>query len=756
MRVSPTVQSPQGQPLHVVLVDDDPVWRYLTGTALRERGWTVDDCESGAALLEAVAQRVPDIALVDALMPEMDGFEACRRLRAAAGSELPILVLTSLEDELSIRSAYEAGATDFFIKSTHWALLVERIRHLVQIVEMGRQLHRSNEHLARVHTSAGAGVCDYDFSTRMLYGAPGSFCVLGFDGERTQLHMHEFRRLLDRAELQRLDEAITRSSDAHEPLGIQLKVRTPCGESRSLKLEGEFSLDADERVRVIRCVFRDLTEDLNTRRELQRLSSHDALTGLPNRARFLSELSEAIRVAGAGEQRVAVAVIDMDRFTQINETLGQVAGDELLCLMGERIRDALAPLCAGAQGPEPFLARLPGDEFALLVPRVRSLAEVDELMRAVMQELQRSCQVAQTECFVSASIGVALFPRDGDAAGILLSRADRAAREVKARGRNDFAWYLPSLNRDSRSRLEMVAGLHKALERDEFELHFQPWVDVANGRVTGLEALLRWRREGRPIPPGDFIPVAEDTGLIIPIGEWVLQTAAARLAEWRRLGVVLERVAVNVPTVHFERDSLLTTLRTAMHVHRLEPQSIELELTETCMVRDFERTLPQLEALIDAGATLAIDDFGTGYSSLAYLTRLPISKLKVDRAFVSELGVSRQGGAVCRAIVALGQSLGVQVLAEGVETQAQAAALLGIGCRVMQGFLFSRPVPAPHVPAAIAAAQAVARTIGQAAASSVQPARVPSADGVTTGSAGAAGAPQASSTGSQLAQGVQR
>jgi EAL domain-containing protein (putative c-di-GMP-specific phosphodiesterase class I) len=311
-----------------------------------------------------------------------------------------------------------------------------------------------------------------------------------------------------------------------------------------------------------------------------------------------------------------------------------------------------------------------------LVPDVRSLAEVDELVGWAMQEVQRPYQVADTECFVSASVGVALYPRDGDAAGILLTRADRAAREVKSRGRNDVAWYLPSLNHDTRSRLEMVSGLHKALERNELELHFQPWVDVAAARVTGLEALLRWRHQGRQVPPNEFIPVAEDTGLIIPIGEWVLQQAAELLATWRQQGVCLDRIAINVPTVHFERDSLLTTLRAATVVNRLASQSIELELTETCMVRDFERTLPRLEALIDAGATLAIDDFGTGYSSLAYLTRLPISKLKVDRAFVSQLGTSTQGGAVCRAIVALGQSLGVQVLAEGVETSAQARALL--------------------------------------------------------------------------------
>ena len=309
-----------------------------------------------------------------------------------------------------------------------------------------------------------------------------------------------------------------------------------------------------------------------------------------------------------------------------------------------------------------------------------------------------------------AALLAARLLRDAGASLCFL-RADRATREVKSRGRNDIGWYLHSLEQVGRGRIEMVTGLHKAIEREEFELHFQPWVDVSAARVTGLEALVRWRREGKLVPPGDFIPLAEDTGLIIPIGEWVLRKAASALAQWRHDGLTLDCVAINIPTVHFERDSLLSAVRAALARHHLGPRSLELELTETCMVRDFERTLPRLEALIEAGATLSIDDFGTGYSSLAYLTRLPISKLKVYRAFVDQLGVSRQGEAVCRAIVALGQSLGVQVLAEGVETPEQVKALLSLGCRTMQGFLFSRPVPFEQIPQAIRSAEALARRL---------------------------------------------
>ena len=723
------------RPLRVFLADDDPMWRYLTCCALRERGWEVVDFDSGPALLAGFDDRAPDIVLVDALMPEMDGFETCRRLRALHGSEPPVLMLTSLDDELSIRSAYDAGAHDFFIKSTHWALLVERVRHLVRLSEMGRQLNVSNEHLARVHNAARSGSFDFDFDSRTLTGSAGSFHVLGLGDGRTSMSERDFKALLDPDDLVLLIDAVERACASGLDFSVDLRTgASEDGRCRFLRVDGSPVRDANGRPRVLRSLVRDLTDDVNARAELKRLYSHDALTGLPNRSLFLAQAADAIARCARSGQKVAVVVLDLDRFTQINETLGQIAGDELLCQVGQRIRAvaggdlpcdvaadgrmsrAVAPMSPerarhdGSDGPltTPMVARLPGDEFGLIVPIADDESRVDAMMRTLVQEMQAPFQVAQTECFVSASIGVAIYPRDGDAAGTLLSRADRAAREVKARGRNDVAWYAPNLNTDTRARLELVSGLHKALERNEFELHFQPWLDVPAARVTGLEALLRWRREGRQISPAEFIPVAEDTGLIIPIGEWVLLHAATMLATWRRQGLRLERVAVNVPTIHFERESLLTTLRSALHLNRLPAQSIELELTETCMVRDFERTLPRLEALIRAGATLAIDDFGTGYSSLAYLTRLPITKLKVDRAFVAQLGVSRQGAAVCRAIVALGHSLGVEVLAEGVESDAQAAALIELGCPMMQGFMFSRPVPALQVPGAIGAAESIA------------------------------------------------
>jgi predicted signal transduction protein with EAL and GGDEF domain/DNA-binding response OmpR family regulator len=717
---------PELDMLTVALVDDDPMWRFLTSTALRERGWVVEDYDSGFLLLDRLPSISADIVLIDAVMPVMDGFATCRELRKHPnGQSLPILMLTSLEDDESIRDAYDAGATDFFIKSTHWALLAERIRHLVRLNEIGRQLDRSNARLAKVHTAARAGTFDFDVASRVLRGPAGSFAVLGMENTRTQLNEEELMRLMDPDDRNQLREAVDAGVKGRRPFRVEFRLRSVAGDMRYVEAEGEPEFDAEGGLLMLHGLIRDQTDDRHRRQELERLSSHDPLTGLPNRNEFLRRLTDAIDSARATSRSVHVAVFDLDRFTQFNETLGQAAGDELICEVGRRIAAIAEQFAPGSSQdvpkngpaadmpgmPTAWLARLPGDEFALMMHDIGDAAAAEALTQQVMRALGRVCEVAGLECFLSASAGLASFPRDADSAGILLSRADRATREVKARGRNDVGWYLHSLEQSGRGRIEMVTGLHKAIEREEFELHFQPWVDATAARVTGLEALVRWRRDGKLVPPGDFIPLAEDTGLIIPIGEWVLAKAASALAQWRHDGIALDCVAVNIPTVHFERDSLLTALQEALVRNKLGPRSLELELTETCMVRDFERTLPRLEALIEAGATLSIDDFGTGYSSLAYLTRLPISKLKVDRAFVNQLGVSRQGEAVCRAIVALGQSLGVKVLAEGVETPEQVKALLSLGCRTMQGFLFSRPVPFEQIPQAIRTAEALARRL---------------------------------------------
>ena len=700
--------------ISVAIADDDPVWRGFACTALRAAGFIVHEHTDGGPLLETLARERVDVVLVDAIMPGTDGFEVCRALRrdlSLAG--LPVMMLTSLAGDEAVRAAYDAGASDFFIKTRHGVLLAERTRQLVRVARQGIAPDRNREGPARAALSSHA--LDYDVVTGTLHGALGCFGAFGLEGDRRELSQQEFWQLVDPHDRLPFFQGVAESIRLMQPFRADFRLHTPAGELRHLIIEGSPVLDPIGAVRLLRGTLRDQTDEQRRSREIERLATRDPLTGLPNRAEFLRRLADELRRCRSSGEQVHLILLDLDRFAHFNETLGQGAGDELMIEAGRRISSVVATGLHWTRGITPSsdarlcAARLPGDEFALMVAGVDARDATEVLVRAVLTQLRLPCRVEDIDCFLSASAGLAAFPVHADRAEFLLSRADWAVRLAKARGRNDFAWCELAPDDGGRARIRMQSDLYRAVERGEFEVHYQPWVDLVSARVTGLEALVRWRRGGTLVPPGEFIPIAEDTGLIVPIGEQVLQQAAHDLAAWRSAGLGLDRVAVNMPTQHFERESLLDTMRTVLERNRLAAGAIELELTETAMVRDFERTLPRMHALIAAGVRLAIDDFGTGYSSLAYLTRLPIAKLKVDRAFVSQLGISREGEAVCRTIVALGRSLGVQVLAEGVETVEQMRALHALGCVTLQGFLFAKPVPADQVPAVITLAETRAR-----------------------------------------------
>lgn len=719
----------------IVLVDGDAHWRVSAECALRGGGYEVVACGSLAEVSREAFRlgisRPADLLVVDAALADP---AACETAVAAHEPvrfrDCPMLVLAGSTDEEVVTRALEADAADFFIRSTHWQLLVERVRRLCRMTEMKRELLASQDRLARAHASARVGTFDFDLGSQVFRGSTGSFSVLGFDTPRTAIGVGEFLRLVPGDRHEALFAAATRAIRGDLPFSLELPLRKVGGDWLTVRVEAEPRRDATGRVAMLRGVIRDMTENLRIERDMERLISVDPLTGLPNRNRFLALCAEAFAEARLRGGQVALVAIDLDRFTQINESLGQVAGDEAICVIADRLGHELARLTAvcarGGDGESavaagvapqvpavarsaPVLARLPGDEFAIMVPAAFDPWDIDTLVEALLHALDRPLTIAGTECFVTACAGIALYPRDGDTAGLLLARADSALTDAKPRGSRSFRWYAPVPNVDARARLKMLSDLHKAIGRREISLSYQPCVDVLRGTLVGVEALARWRHDGVSIPPSEFIALAEQSGLIVQLGEWAIREASRQIRAWRDDGLHVPRVSVNISTQHFEKASLIETVREVIVAHRLEPGMLEIELTESCMVRDFARTLVPLQALRDLGVVLSLDDFGTAYSSLSYLTRLPIGKLKVDRSFVRLLGVSVEGEAVARAIVALGRSLRIEVVAEGVETVAQARALLGMKCHAMQGFLLARPVTADELPEAMARIPELAR-----------------------------------------------
>jgi diguanylate cyclase (GGDEF)-like protein len=458
-------------------------------------------------------------------------------------------------------------------------------------------------------------------------------------------------------------------------------------------------------VESLELVVTDRTSGLEAaNRQLRHLASHDALTGLPNRLLLDDRIAQAIAHSQRHSHEFAVLVIDLDRFKLINDSLGHRAGDELLREVAQRLKSAVRAVDT--------TARLGGDEFVVLLDGPVTQAEAVEIGTRAIKVMEPSLRLLGIDVHISASIGIAFYPRDGASVDTLLARADAAMYSAKERGRNNLQCYAEGMSTMTQDRVKFESELHEALRNREFELHYQPKVDTLTGRVNSAEALIRWRHPQRGlVPPNDFIAIADECGLLDAIGEWVLFEACRQAKAWQREGLPSLRVAVNLAPSQFRLANLVDQIRRALEASGLNPQLLEVELTETAVMSDAEESIQILEAISRMGVLVSVDDFGTGYSSMSYLRRFPIDKLKIDRCFVEQMTRRPEDASIVQAIISLAHSLHLKVIAEGVETPEQLALLAELGCDQYQGFHFSPALEPTQFLAFVKQSRADARSL---------------------------------------------
>lgn len=674
--------------LRVLLVEDSEDDAALTLRQLKKAGFTLeyDRVDTPKAMRAALSAKHWDIILSDYHMPEFSGPAALAVLRES-GFDIPFIIISGAIGEETAVEVMRAGAHDYIMKDTLARLVPAIERELREaVVRKAQRIAEEDLRLAaKVFENSVEGTVITDSETTILRANKAFMDTTGYSQEEV---IGKKPSILQSG---RHDE------DFYQHLWLSLtKQGYWQGEIWNRRKNGEVypewltisavQNDAGEVTHFIGS-FTDLSQQKQAEERIQYLMYFDALTDLPNRILFRDRFKQCMTQAGHEGNRVAFLHLDIDRFININETLGHQLGDQLLRQVGQRL--------VSNTGNNDIVARLGGDEFAVALPEHDGSGSIEDKVQAIINVFGEPFRVMGKEVFLVPTVGVALFPDDTDNYDELVRYADTAVHYAKRHGGANFQLYNKSMNADAQNRLNMENALRRALTRQEFRLHYQPQIEVGSGRIIGVEALLRWQpADMEMVMPGQFIPLLEETGLIIDVGEWVVRQACEDSMAWQCAGFAPIPVAVNLSARQFRNKGLMKAIHQVVEETGIAPQLLELEITESSVMDDPESALNILSAFHSMGIRIAIDDFGTGYSSLSYLKRFPLDVLKIDRSFVADIPGDSDDAAIVETIIAMAHRLNLLVIAEGVETQEQVDFLFEHGCDHVQGYFYGRPMPA--------------------------------------------------------------
>ncbi|WP_207309004.1 putative bifunctional diguanylate cyclase/phosphodiesterase [Marinobacter salicampi] len=686
----------------ILIVDDEPQNRRLLNALLLPEGYRTVMAASGEEALGVVAQNEPDLILLDIMMPGMDGYAVAKTLKANELTwNIPIIMLTAQIDRQARLAGLSAGAEEFLTKPVDRAELWLRVRNLLRLKTIGdflihhslmleQQVQARTATLQRFQSAMDAtadAIFLIDHASRRFIEVNATACKLfGYSREEFfKLNPAELSSITQHQLACELDAIVARgAAGSHKEL-----FATRRDGSRVLVEMHRHAIRSGDTVVVVG-VLRDITERRQVEQRMYQLAHYDTVTGLPNRMLFYETLTRTLVVAADKAITVAIMFIDLDHFKNINDTIGHAAGDELLSQFSARLVQ-----CVRVRDT---VGRLGGDEFAVILLLPNGPQGAPLVAAKIRDTLFAPFSLQGHEMTVTASIGITLYPDDAENAETLIKYADTAMYQAKHAGRDTFRFFTAQMNAEMMARLELEKALRQALQNEEFVLYYQPKVQFSSGRIVGLEALLRWQRPGHGlVSPSEFIPILEETGMIVRVGNWVIASACRQLGTWLRAGVDPVQMAVNVAGRQFVEGDLEAEVRAGLSNNGITGELLELELTESSLMADTECTVNTLKNIKQLGVQISIDDFGTGYSSLTYLRRFPIDKLKIDIAFIRNITSVPDDAAIALAIISMAHSLKMEVVAEGVETVAQLDYLRVHHCDQFQGFYFGPPLPAAEI-----------------------------------------------------------
>ena len=678
----------------LLLVDDEEnILRSLV-RLLRSENYRILTASSGSEALDILASNEVHVILSDQRMPNMTGSEMLSHAKDLY-PETVRMVLSGYTDLASVTDAINRGHIyKFLTKPWDDDLLRTNIREAFERHELGRK----GAQFTKIYENTVEGIIITNADNLIQAVNPAFTAITGYTQEevigRTPSLLKSGRH--DDDFFRRMWASLHGEGKWTGEIWNQRKD----GEIYPEWLNITAIHDPQGKLRQYVGLFTDITEHKAAEEKLRFQAYHDALTGLPNRLMYTEHLELALPQARRREQMCGIMMMDLDRFKLVNDTYGHEFGDKLLITVAKRLRECVRR--------EDTLARMGGDEFTLLLPLVDDIKNVAHVAEKILAAFARPVTIDGKDLFVTPSLGISLFPNDGHDAETLLKNADAAMYRAKESGRNAYRFFTADMNEEARRRMALESDLRRAAERGELAMFYQPKVDAMDGRIVGAEALIRWRHPERGyVPPADFIPLAEENGLILPIGEWLLNDICRQYRRWQDGGLQPPPIAMNLSGRQFQRQNLPDLIGRAIAEAGIEPQHLEVELTESTIMSNAESNIEMLVMLKRMGLTVAIDDFGTGYSSLSYLKRFPVDVLKIDSSFVHDIATDADSAELVRGVIGMAHGLRLKVVAEGVETPEQLAFLQRHGCDVIQGFYFGKPVPAAEFEALLRAGRSL-------------------------------------------------